>query len=264
MPEPRVIDVHCHYQRIDGFLEDQVSSAIAAGVEKICLNGGGERWKQHDNEGVMRAAERYPDTVIPFAFVYLGEDSAEDVRAWQREGFRGLKTQCPTAMYDDDEFFPIYEAAEELGMPMLFHTGISARRVPDHDRWDTSSRYMMPMTLDRIARCFPELTIWGAHLGVPDTWHAAMLMSVHPRVHFDICGLSANWTSMLHWDEMFYRGEEHWGKLVFGTEGGPRNFAAMVERYRTLLTEHGVGEEVQQRVLWKNAAEALGLPTLAQ
>lgn len=251
--------MHCHYQKVEGFLAEQVQSAAAAGVEKLCLNGGGERWNQHDNDGVMKAAEDCPDAIIPFAFIYLGEDSAAEARAWHSAGFRGLKTQCPTARYDDDAFFPVYQAAEELGMPILFHTGISARRVPDHDRWDTSSRYMMPMTLDRIARCFPDLTIWGAHLGVPDTWHAAMLMSCHPRVYFDICGLSTKWESLLPWDEMFYRGDQHWGKLVFGTEGGPKNFAPMVKHYRTLMTEHGVSEETQGKVMWGNAAEALGL-----
>ncbi|MBM4045547.1 MAG: hypothetical protein FJ279_10565, partial [Planctomycetes bacterium] len=150
----KILDAHCHYQMKDGYLEQMLAAAAAAGVEKLCLNGGGPRWRQHDNNGVMAAAEKHPAKVIPFAFVFLGEHSAADVRAWHKAGFKGLKTQYPTRMYDDDAFFPIYAAAEELRMPILFHTGISAR-FPEHDRWDTSSRYMMPLTLDRIARCFP-------------------------------------------------------------------------------------------------------------
>ena len=257
----RIIDNHCHYQKQDGFLEKMLEGAAAAGVEKLCLNGGGPRWRQHDNHGVMLAAEQYPDTIIPFAFVFLGEDSAADVRAWRAAGFRGLKTQYPTNHYDADEFFPIYAAAEEERMPILFHTGVSAR-FPEHDRWDTSSRYMMPMTLDRIARCFPDLTIWGAHLGVPDTWHAAMLMHAHPRVFFDLCGIDTTgkrWTTICNYQELFYGGEAHWGKLVFGSEGGPTGFAPLARDYKALMDASGVSDEVQQKVFWGNVAEALEL-----
>lgn len=260
MASVRIIDNHCHYQRIDGYLERMLEAGQAAGVERFCLNGGGPRWGQHDNEGVMRAAERYPEAIIPFAFCYLGENTAAEVYAWYRAGFRGLKTQCPTSFYDDDEFFPVYAAAEECRMPILFHTGISARR-PNHDHWDTSSRYMMPMTLDRLARCFPDLTIWGAHLGLPDTWHAAMLMSVHPRVYFDLCGLLPAYknTALTDFARMFQRGDDHFGKLVFGSEGGPDGFAPLVQEYRDLLTANGASDAVQAKVFWGNVAAALGL-----
>ncbi|MBM4047707.1 MAG: amidohydrolase [Planctomycetes bacterium] len=257
----KILDVHCHYQMKDGYLDQMLEAAAAAGVEMLCLNGGGPRWRQQDNDGVMAAAEKHPAEVIPFAFVFLGEHSATDVRAWHKAGFKGLKTQYPTRMYDDEAFFPIYAAAEELRMPILFHTGISAR-FPEHDRWDTSSRYMMPLTLDRIARCFPGLTLWGAHLGVPDTWHAAMLMAVHPNVHFDLCGIDTTgkrWTTICNFGQMFYRGEAHWGKLVFGSEGGPAGFAPLAKNYKALMDEAGVSEAVQHKVFCQNAADALGM-----
>ena len=259
MPATRIIDIHCHYQNRDGYLDQMLSASEEAGVEWLCLNGGGERWRQHGNDDVMAAAEAHPDRIIPFAFIHLGEESACEVRAWHEGGFRGLKTQCPTAMYDDEEFFPVYEAAEELGMPILFHTGISARLIPDHDRWNTSSRFMAPITFDRIARCFPDLNIWGAHLGVYDTWDAAGMMACHPRVCFDICGISPAWESLQPWDELFYLGEKHWGKLIYGTEGGPRNFAPLRDRYLQLFRDHGCSDATVNKVMWGNAAEALGI-----
>lgn len=253
-----IIDNHCHYQKKDGYLEQMLEASAEAGVQWLCLNGGGERWRQHGNDAVMAAAEAQPDRLIPVAFIHLGEDTASDVRAWHAAGFRALKTQYPTQMYDSEAFFPVYGAAEELRMPILFHTGISARFIPDHDRWNVSSRFMMPLTLDRIARCFPDLTIWGAHLGYPDTWHAASMMRVHPGVYFDICGLPSRQVSLQPWDELFL-GEEHWGKLVFGSEGGPAGFAPLIAHYRGLMSEHNVGSDVQRRVLRGNVAEALGI-----
>ncbi len=259
MSEIKIIDNHCHYRKVDGYLDEMLEKSAEAGVEWLCLNGGGERWRQHDNRGIMAAAEAHPDRIIPIAFVHLGEDSAADVRAWQSAGFRGLKTQCPIASYDDEAFFPVYEAAEELRMPILFHTGISARFIPEHDRWNTSSRFMMPLTFDRIARCFPDLTLWGAHLGVPDTWHAAMMMAVHPHVYFDLCGPSPTWTSLFPWDQLFYKGEEHWGKLIYGTEGGPAGFAPLRDYYLKLLRDHDCSQETIEKVMWHNAAQALGI-----
>lgn len=256
-----IIDNHCHYQRQDGFVEQMLESGQAAGVVKFLLNGGGLRWRQYGNAEVMAAAERYPRQIIPVAFCYLGEHSAADVYAWYRAGFRALKTQCPSAAYDDDRFLPIYAAAEECRLPILFHTGISAR-FPNHDSWDTSSRYMMPLTLDRLARRFPQLMIWGAHLGVPDTWHAAMLMRRHPHVHFDLCGIDLTgerWSTICNYEELFYHGETQVGQLVFGSEGSPAGFGPLVQAYQNLLDRLPAGEETRRRVWWGNVASALGL-----
>ncbi|MEN6644825.1 MAG: amidohydrolase family protein [Armatimonadia bacterium] len=256
-----IIDNHCHYQLTEGFLDQMLEQGQAAGVSHFCLNGGGPRWRQHDNNDVLTAAEAHPGTIVPVAFCNLGEDTAAQVYAWYRAGFRALKTQCPTANYDDEAFFPVYAAAEECRMPILFHCGISAR-FPNHDHWNSSSRYMMPLTLDRIARVFPTLTIWAAHLGVPDTWHAAMLTRVHPHVHFDLCGIDVSgkrWSTICSFGEMFYGGENHFGKLVFGSEGSPEGFAPLIDAYRNMLDENNVPEEVQRRISWTNVAEALGL-----
>jgi predicted TIM-barrel fold metal-dependent hydrolase len=261
MPDLRIIDNHCHYQKTDGFLEQMLEKGHQAGVEAFCLNGGGVRWRQNHNDKVMTAAEKHPGTIIPIAFCYLGEHTAADVYAWYRAGFRGLKVQCPTNLYDADEYFPLYAAAEECRMPVLFHTGVSAR-FPNHDHWDTSSRYMMPLTLDRIARCFPDLTLWAGHLGVPDTWAASMLMRVHPHVHFDLCGIDVTgerWTTICNCGEMLYGGEAHFGKLVFGSEGGPEGFAPLIASYRKMLDANGISPETKQRIFWGNVAEALGL-----
>ena len=112
MSETGIIDIHCHYQERDGYLDEMLTASAQAGVQWLCLNGGGERWRQHGNDGVMAAAQAHPDRVIPFAFIHLGEESAADVRAWHAAGFRGLKTQYPADMYDSEAFFPVYEAAE--------------------------------------------------------------------------------------------------------------------------------------------------------
>ena len=47
----------CHYQLRDGYLDEMLDASAEVGVEWLCLNGGGARWRQHGNDGVMAAAE---------------------------------------------------------------------------------------------------------------------------------------------------------------------------------------------------------------
>jgi hypothetical protein len=89
-----------------------------------------------------------------------------------------------------------------------------------------------------------------------------MLMRIHPHVHFDLCGIDVTghgWTTICNYGQMFYGGADHFGKLVFGSEGSPGGFAPLLDGYRQLLDEHDVPDDVQYRVFWGNAANTLGL-----
>ncbi|MCC6442921.1 MAG: amidohydrolase family protein [Armatimonadetes bacterium] len=121
---------------------------------------------------ICALAEKFPEFVIPFGYINPGRhDGLREALDAVGRGFRGLKFIFPARPYDDDEYFPIYEAAARARMACLFHTGIvigTARSEGRYDylrRWRDSSNYMRPACLDRIARAFPEMTIIGAHLG---------------------------------------------------------------------------------------------------
>ena len=96
-------------------------------------------------------------------------------------GLRGLKL-APELQYftpnDEQHAFPVYEKAQELGIPIIFHTGFS---------WEPQARhvYCHPLLLEEVALTFPELIIILAHFGWP--WHleATLLAIKYPNVYLD-------------------------------------------------------------------------------
>jgi len=140
------------------------------------------------NEGVLRWMREYPDLLVGMGNVELGAamGSPDDVSRLRDRGFTGLKLEMPSHPYDHDRYMPIYARAEQLGMPIMFHTGW-VYRLGEQDRVRRlSSASMHPYTLDRIARSFPDLKIIGAHLGMPHCAEAITLLLGHPNVWFDI------------------------------------------------------------------------------
>ncbi len=101
----------------------------------------------------------------------------------------------------------IYKTAEQIGMPVMVHTGTSI--FPG-----ARSKYGDPMDLDDVAQDFPDLTILMAHGGRPlwcDT--AFYLLRRHPNVHLDISSIPPR--RLLEW---FPRLEEIRDKVVFGSD----------------------------------------------
>lgn len=71
---------------------------------------------------------------------------------------RGLKLHPTAGFYPDDPVcYPIYEKAQELGVPILFHTGTQPSPM--------KAKYSRPIFVDSVAADFPDLKIVMAHVG---------------------------------------------------------------------------------------------------
>src|SRR5207237_290224 len=77
----------------------------------------------------------------------------------------------------------VYEACQERGTPVMFHTGTSV--FPG-----ARSRLGEPMLIDDVAVDFPDLRIILAHAGRP-LWadQAFFLARRHPNVRLDLSGI---------------------------------------------------------------------------
>ena len=75
-------------------------------------------------------------------------------------GLRGLKLYPPTQRFgaSDRAVYPVYEAAAERGLPILFHFGITVAPIYD-------LRFADPLHLSAAAKDFPEITFAIAHCG---------------------------------------------------------------------------------------------------
>lgn len=106
------------------------------------------------------------------------EDSFGQAKFCKENGLRGLKLHPDFQKFniDDNSAYPIYEAAQAEGLPILFHMG--------DNRYDYSS----PARLKNILRDFPNLIAFAAHLGGYQAWDkAAEVLTGEKNVYFDTC-----------------------------------------------------------------------------
>jgi predicted TIM-barrel fold metal-dependent hydrolase len=170
-------------------------------------------------------------------------------------GLRGLKLAPAMQKFfpDDRMAYPVYEKAAELGIPILFHAGMS---------WEPGSRlqYGQPMRFENIAADLPELNIVLAHLAWPWVTDAVALALKYPNLYLD--------TSALYFDNprdfirfamnhqvpltVFERSLRH--QLVFGSNYPRVEIKNMARSVRGV----GLSEECLDLVFRTNAEKLLG------
>ena len=92
---------------------------------------------------------------------------------------KGLKLLPPTGFYPNDkEVYPLYAKAEELGVPVLVHTG--PETIPLY------SKYSQPIYLDEVCNYFPDLKIIAAHAGYCWMEELIVLASNKTNLYIDL------------------------------------------------------------------------------
>ena len=138
------------------------------------------------NDAVAKAVSQYPDRLIGFASVdpHKGVVAVKELeRAVKKLGLKGLKLLPHLIeLYPNDKrMYPVYEKAQELGIPVLFHTGTQFHT-------GTRIKYCKPIYLDDVAVDFPDLKIVIAHFGFPWFYEAIAVCQRNPNVYFNIAG----------------------------------------------------------------------------
>jgi uncharacterized protein len=129
---------------------------------------------------------KHPDKLIGFMSVHPRDPKAleEMDRCYHDLGLRGMKMGCNFQNFDPngEEAARVFRRAEEMGLPIVFHTGTCMVQFADLD-WG-NARHM-----DRVAMRFPRLKMVLAHMSHP--WHqdAITVIRKHPNVYADVSGL---------------------------------------------------------------------------
>ena len=99
-------------------------------------------------------------------------------------GLRGLKLAPGIQAFypNDPALYPLYERAQELGIPILFHAGMT---------WEPRAKaeYGRPIYFEDVAYDFPELKIVLAHLAWPWVLEAVSLALKYPNLYLDTSAL---------------------------------------------------------------------------
>ncbi len=158
-------------------------------------------------------------------------EAASIVRRFPEWGLRGLKLYPPIQRFSasDPALYPVYEAASELGLPVLFHFGITV--APAYDL-----RYADPLHLSAAAREFPDVTFVIAHCGAGFLRETLFLAYHTENIWVDTSGTN-NWREYTpgcpSLDDVFRDLLRTYGprRIMFGTD------STLPEEYRESILE---------------------------
>ena len=258
---PPALDQFWRLIKIEGMthdgvpIDEEIRQMQAAGIDKglLVATTGGEVGSaihfEKPYELIARVVGEYPDR---FKGV-IGVNPSR-IMQWVRKlevavrehGFVGAHLyphwfgQPP----DDRMYYPFYAKCAELGVPVQIQVGHSAQSF--------LRTVAQPITLDRVAIDFPELTIIGIHIGHPWTEEMISMAWKHPNVFI---GTDAH--APRYWDASLVkfintRGQD---KVMFGTDWPVIGF----ERAMRELNELELREAAKRKLLVENAVRVYKL-----
>lgn len=174
-------------------------------------------------------------------------DALEELERIKAMGLHGVKfhPDYQGFLIEDPHALPLYARCQELGLPVVFHTG-----------WDPYSPLLIhchPAALARVAERFPGLTIIAAHMGgmgLPG--EAEKYLCGRENVYFDMAFASHFLTPGQFAGLVRRHGA---GRVLFATDCP----WSTVPKELDLLRASGLSEEEQEGIAWKNAAGLFGL-----
>jgi hypothetical protein len=266
-----IIDSHIHCGSTEKWVEDMVRIYRSYHAMACVLT-----WIE-DLELMIDAINSYPDVFIGYGRVNIDDPNAvREIESFKKAGFVGMKFHSPRKNFDDPSYFQVYRLCEEYKLYLLFHTGISNRRIQDTPAWTSSSR-MRPMYLDTICRAFPRIKIQGAHLGNPWYEEAAEAARWNPNLFFDVTGSTLfkfiklnrldKMSDILWWSSEEGENNPHtlkggpgaWEHIVFGTDEDPEGLTGNIERFSLMLDANNVPSASRKKMWGETMAENLGI-----
>ena len=190
-----IIDAHTHLptsskqQCEEGYkkLEKQMDQA---GIDyAIAISMFGENYNPKiDSENLIETCQKhprifpvatfdndYPEESVKTLTELLGEDAVVGVKF-----FPGYQHFYPTS----DQIKPVLNLAEHKGIPVIFHTGATAKDKKTRLKFCSD-----PYSLDEIAYAHPDLKIVAAHFNSPNFIQMAQVLENCPNMYADLSAL---------------------------------------------------------------------------
>jgi predicted TIM-barrel fold metal-dependent hydrolase len=142
--------------------------------------------------------------------------------------------------------YPLYARAQELDIPVTFHTGSSL--FPN-----SRMKYADPLLLDDLATDFPRLRVIMAHGGRPFWYEPAQFLArLHPNFYLELSGLPPK-RLLQYFPEL----ERIAGKTLFATDwpATPTSVQANIEQFWELP----ISDAAKHAMLDENARHVLQL-----
>ena len=250
--------------------QDMVDLIDEWGLEKAILHPLSTKsfygFDQMSNESVFKFAEKHPDKFAicveldprdPTSISKLEEHTKNhDVKSINMNPnfFRGF-------FYNDKELYPYYEKAQELGLPIMMHTGPTIAMF--------RAKYNNPLAVDDVAVDFPGLNLVIEHMGHP--W-ADIANSIAMKQNNVFIGLSGTFNYLVK-SSPIYAGIELQRmlktvgpkKMIFGTDtpsvGGGKEAIEFIKNYKNTIINKMTGayklEDNEKRMILRDNARGL-------
>ena len=259
-----VIDTHAHLWKNPKGLDDVVKSDLIEQVwlMEVSYYQGSALRDLASAEEVLEVSRRYPGFFIPFGFIDFAK-GPDQIDRMKEQGFVGLKAIRPPLPYDDPGYFPLYERAAILKMPILFHVGIILKNTRE-EMTPTQSlgpTNMRPSMLDGIAAAFPTLPLIQGHMGFP--WLNELFESLYyyPKIYCALCGFVDYRWLIDHLDRRCGAGndpmETMCERMLFATDRvyGREETAEDAERFARFIEQFFLN--VGRSYIWGTKADAV-------
>lgn len=232
--------------RTDGTLAGIRRSMKKAGVDKSVIMNIATKPRQvvRINRWAMSISS---DDIIPFGTVHPGfEDWENELETIHGAGLKGIKLHPDYQEFyvDDPGVIPIYEKAAELGLVVLFHSGLDIGLPPPY--------HCTPERMKNVVRAVPGARLVAAHMGGYNYWDEVERCLAGENLYFD----TSYCLHKMNRDQFLRIAAKHgFDKILFGTDSPWRDQSEEVKRaLGTKLPEDAAGA-----ILGGNAAMLLGL-----
>jgi uncharacterized protein len=280
---PRAIDLHVHLPT-DEWLEQSIGPYLPAteayfraSFPRKSIEEVAEEYAAHDilgvvldwddetvsgrgwmgNDWLASLSSRFPGVLMGFGSVDPWKpDAVDELRRAAGLGLKGLKFHPTMQRFDpaDERFYPLWTAAEELGLVALFHTGTCGIAAGTPGAGGTKIRYSHPGFLDSVGADFPGLTLIAAHFGFP-WFQETLAYALHKsNVYIELSGWAPRYLPAEVKREM---GRRLAGQTLFGSD---YPFIPL-DRWFSEFAELELSDEARSAILVGNAARVLGITT---
>ncbi len=248
---------HRYYQRNPVILPlpDFISQLDEARIDKIGLINPALKGVpvRPSNERVAKLLKQYPEKFAGFAGFdpNNGEEAVHEIEYAVKDlGFLGIKTVPSFVALDinDKAFYPCYAKAEELGVPILIHTGTAIFK-------GVRAKYVHPLMIDDVAFDFPDLKIVCSHLGGWQHMDLIGMLVHHSNVYADISFWPLNplYSDLVPWNLLEKTVPE---KILFGSDypasQTPKEASEVVKKLP-------ISQNFKEKILGENAEKLLRL-----
>jgi predicted TIM-barrel fold metal-dependent hydrolase len=187
------------------------------------------------------------DILLPFCTINptLVNNLAQEFKKFIDRGAKGIKLYPSYNHFypNESKIYPVYSLAEELGLPVLVHTGSSVFK-------GSKIKYSDPIHLDDVATDFPELPLLMAH-GGRGLWYkrAFFLSRLHENLYLEISGLPPK-NLLSYFPDL----EKNIDKCVYGSDWpGIKTIDCNIQAIKELPLE----EASVKKILYDNASRIL-------